>query len=167
MVEPEKKKKKPKPDHETESIRVWIEDPENPRFENDENVASKTIFYKGFEFQMLGFNTVSKEINGKKVPIFYFKPDSEKGHVIYYVDRSEVDKLSEEPKRFVEKELKKLVESLKQLSIVMGFNFINLEDHLNVTLSEIPTLENLSKLKQKKKDLNTKKDNKKNKEGKK
>lgn len=143
-----KKKPIPKPDHETESIRVWIEDADNPTFVKEEDIDKKNnITYKGLEFQMLDFNTVNITHKGKEMRVFYFKLRTDKGHAMYFIDEEKIDTLPEKEQKEVREGVNKLLTDFKELAKKIHFPIYDMKDSLEVTLSELPTLENLSKQK--------------------
>lgn len=143
-----KKKTIPEPDHETESIRVWIEDANNPAFVKREDVDEKnTVKYKGLEFQMRDFHTVNIKYKGEYMQVFYFKIRLDKGHAMYFIDEAKIDTLPEKERKEVLEGVNNLLSDFKDFVKKMQFPLYDMKDTLEVTLSELPTLKNLAKQK--------------------
>lgn len=153
MVKTFNPQKRPEPDHETESIRVWIEDPDNPLFDKD-SVKQHTITYKGAKVQILNFNALVKNIDGKDYRLFYYKLRFDKKDIIYFIDEEKLAELPEQNKLEYKQKIEEVLNEINTVASVVGLSMTDMKDSLEVTLSELPTLENLSKMK-KKKDLNT------------
>ena len=128
---------KREPDFETESMKVWIptkeEEAQEPKIREED-----IINYRGEKIIVNGFNKV---FNDKQEVIFIWKFKHEKEQVLYYFSEN----LSEKDKAT----LKEVMNMLRSLCQKAGYDLLDLKEFLENVINEIPTLNNLAKIKKK------------------
>lgn len=130
-----------KPDLETESMRVWIPNKEEAEELKKTDEGDIKIDYKGNEIIVGGFNKAMKK-DGNLLFIWKFK--HQEHLILYYIFEENCE----------EEDLKKAKEAIEMLRLVnskMGMNYQiqDMKETFDNTLNEMPSLENLTKLKEK------------------
>lgn len=133
------KKKNKKPDFETESIRAWIAT-KKERDKLSKESYPIIIEKDGNSLQLLGF---AKFIDKKGKPVFAYKFNHEEKILMYHIP----DDLSEEDRSRVGVAML----AIKMLNEAFNYQLLSSQEIARMIGHEANTLENLAKLKEKKK----------------